>query len=182
MTGVTVETCFVNLKVSFVCIWMKTNFHDKNFGLSLAFIMRFKAARKWSIVHSWHWPATLIIRQRMSEIRVEESNGTAIFGDKISENWVYLARLRSRSGNRNNRKLPLHSSIPTRAQFRWLGWFCYFGLLCRKLVNGAGLFSRRFNWKILMHSTPYWNRNVWPNGKPRKVLNPPPSLPRPADE
>ena len=28
---------------------MKTNFHNKNFALSLAFIMRFKAARKWSI-------------------------------------------------------------------------------------------------------------------------------------
>ena len=28
---------------------MKTNFHDKNFALSLTFIMRFKATRKWSI-------------------------------------------------------------------------------------------------------------------------------------
>ena len=28
---------------------MKTSFHDKNFALSLAFIMRFKATRKWSI-------------------------------------------------------------------------------------------------------------------------------------
>ena len=28
---------------------MKTNFHNKNFALSLAFIMRFKATRKWTI-------------------------------------------------------------------------------------------------------------------------------------
>ena len=28
---------------------MKTNFHNKNFPLSLAFIMRFKVTRKWSI-------------------------------------------------------------------------------------------------------------------------------------
>ena len=28
---------------------MKTNFHNKNFALSLAFIMRFKATRKWRI-------------------------------------------------------------------------------------------------------------------------------------
>ena len=28
---------------------MKTNFHNKNFALSLAFIMRFQATRKWSI-------------------------------------------------------------------------------------------------------------------------------------
>ena len=37
------------MKISFVCIWMKTNFHNKNFELSLAFIMRFKATRKWSL-------------------------------------------------------------------------------------------------------------------------------------
>ena len=28
---------------------MKTNFHNKNFALSLAFIVRFKVTRKWSI-------------------------------------------------------------------------------------------------------------------------------------
>ena len=28
---------------------MKTNFHDKNFVLSLAFIMRFNVTRKWPI-------------------------------------------------------------------------------------------------------------------------------------
>ena len=38
-----------HMKMSFVCIWMKTNFHNKSFALSLAFIMRFKATRKWSI-------------------------------------------------------------------------------------------------------------------------------------
>ena len=36
-------------KVIFVCIWVKTNFHNKNFAFSLAFIMRFKATRKWPI-------------------------------------------------------------------------------------------------------------------------------------
>ena len=29
---------------------MKTNFHNKNLALSLAFIMRFEATRKWSIM------------------------------------------------------------------------------------------------------------------------------------
>ena len=38
-----------HMKISFLCIWMKTNFHNKNFALSLAFIMRFKATRKWPI-------------------------------------------------------------------------------------------------------------------------------------
>ena len=28
---------------------MKANFHNKNFALSLAFIMRFRATRKWPI-------------------------------------------------------------------------------------------------------------------------------------
>ena len=38
-----------HMKISFVCILMKTNFHNKNFALSLAFIIRFKATRKWSV-------------------------------------------------------------------------------------------------------------------------------------
>ena len=38
-----------HMKISFVCIGMKTNFHNKNFALSLAFVMRFKATQKWSI-------------------------------------------------------------------------------------------------------------------------------------
>ena len=37
------------MKISFVCIWMKTNFHNKNFALSLAFIMMSTATRKWPI-------------------------------------------------------------------------------------------------------------------------------------
>ena len=38
------------MKISFHSNANKTNFHDKNFALSLAFIMRLKATRKWSIV------------------------------------------------------------------------------------------------------------------------------------
>ena len=34
---------------------MKTNFHNKNFAFSLAFIMRFKATRKWSIAKRTHY-------------------------------------------------------------------------------------------------------------------------------
>ena len=37
------------MKISFVCMKMKTNFHNKNFALSLAFTVRFKASRKWPI-------------------------------------------------------------------------------------------------------------------------------------
>ena len=32
---------------------MKTNFHNKNFALSLAFILRFKATRMWPIMSLW---------------------------------------------------------------------------------------------------------------------------------
>ena len=35
------------MKISFVWIWMKTTFHNKNFALSLALTMRFIATRKW---------------------------------------------------------------------------------------------------------------------------------------
>ena len=38
-----------HMKISFVCIWTKTNFYNKNFALSLTFIMRFTATRKWPI-------------------------------------------------------------------------------------------------------------------------------------
>ena len=38
-----------HMKISFVCIWMKTNFYNKNFELGLAFIVRFKATQKWRI-------------------------------------------------------------------------------------------------------------------------------------
>ena len=37
----------LQMKISFVCMWMKTNFHIINFALSLAFMMRFTATRKW---------------------------------------------------------------------------------------------------------------------------------------
>ena len=38
------------LKISFHSYANKTNFHDKNFALSLAFITRFTATRKWPIL------------------------------------------------------------------------------------------------------------------------------------
>ena len=38
-----------HMQIRFVCIWMKTNFREKSFALSLIFIMRFKATRKWPI-------------------------------------------------------------------------------------------------------------------------------------
>ena len=37
------------MRISFVCIWMKTNFYVKMFALSHAFLRRFKATRKWPI-------------------------------------------------------------------------------------------------------------------------------------
>ena len=33
---------FQHMKINFACMWMKTNFHNKNFALSLAFIMGFR--------------------------------------------------------------------------------------------------------------------------------------------
>ena len=39
------------MKISFVCTWMKTNFQNKIFALSLAFIMRFTATRKWPVTY-----------------------------------------------------------------------------------------------------------------------------------
>ena len=45
-----------HMKISFVCIWMKTSFHNKNFAPSLAFIMRFKTTWKWPIrIRLWNW-------------------------------------------------------------------------------------------------------------------------------
>ena len=41
-----------HVKISFVCKRMKTHFDNKNFGRNLAFIMRFKATRKWPIVYT----------------------------------------------------------------------------------------------------------------------------------
>ena len=38
-----------HIKISFVYIWMKTNFHMKSFALNLSFIKRLKATRKWPI-------------------------------------------------------------------------------------------------------------------------------------
>ena len=42
-----------HVKISFVCIWMKFNFPNKNLVRSLTFIMRFKATRKWPITVYW---------------------------------------------------------------------------------------------------------------------------------
>ena len=36
-----------HMKIRFVCLCMKTNFHNKNFALSLGFIIRFASTRKW---------------------------------------------------------------------------------------------------------------------------------------
>lgn len=36
-----------HMKISFVCVWMKTNVHNKNFALRFAFAMRFEATQKW---------------------------------------------------------------------------------------------------------------------------------------
>ena len=38
------------MKISFHSYANKTNFHMKRFALSLAFIMRLKATRKWPII------------------------------------------------------------------------------------------------------------------------------------
>ena len=46
---------------SFVCILVTTNFHNKNFALSLAVIMSFTATRKWCIVHV-HTPFCMKIK------------------------------------------------------------------------------------------------------------------------
>ena len=39
----------LSAKISFHSYANKANFHNKNFALSLAFIMRFTATRKWLI-------------------------------------------------------------------------------------------------------------------------------------
>ena len=44
---------------------MKTNFHNKNFALSLAFILRLKATRKWPFEPKWY---------RVSMLRLLEDN------------------------------------------------------------------------------------------------------------
>ena len=66
-----------HMKISFVCIWMKTNIHNKNFALNLAFIMRFKAARKWPISITYHptsspGPSHFLLQERLqtSEFKI----------------------------------------------------------------------------------------------------------------
>ena len=46
------------MKVSFHSYANKTNFHMKTFALSLAFIVRFTATRKWPIRHSREYGET----------------------------------------------------------------------------------------------------------------------------
>ena len=46
------------MKISFHSYANKTNFHMKTFALSLAFIVRFTATRKWPIRHSREYGET----------------------------------------------------------------------------------------------------------------------------
>ena len=62
-----------HMKTSFICTWMETTFHIKDFALRLAFIMRFKATRKWPIL--------------------EEGKSCRGFCMKQQQSWKTLARI-----------------------------------------------------------------------------------------
>ena len=55
----------LHIKITFVYMSMKTNFHNKKFALSLAFIMRFKATQKWPIANFFPqtWQQTTSFRR-----------------------------------------------------------------------------------------------------------------------
>ena len=63
-----------HVKISFVCIWMKTNFHNNNFAQSLVFIVRFYVTRKELFNTS-----LMRIAKRNSEV------GFVIIWDKIAQ-------------------------------------------------------------------------------------------------
>ena len=70
-----------HMKISFVCIRMKTNFHNKNFALSLAFIMSFTATRKWPIEK----PCVLAATKK----------GTSLIWDTVTKLLLYVCQNRS---------------------------------------------------------------------------------------
>ena len=77
-------------KISFVCIWMKINFHNKNFALSLAFIMRLKATRKCSIAPTiglrgdWIQAKSATLFRRHSNVTYVLHTAKIINGVKVS--------------------------------------------------------------------------------------------------
>ena len=67
---------FIHVKIGFVCIWIKTNFYNKDCALSLAFIMTFAVTRKWpfkwcnfAFVMSAQW---IVGRQDWGELWMEK--------------------------------------------------------------------------------------------------------------
>ena len=56
------------MTISFVCKWIKTNFHNKNFALSLAFIMRFKATVTWETITGYRCTSSRGLRREEQEI------------------------------------------------------------------------------------------------------------------
>ena len=72
---------------------MKTDFHNKNFALSLAFIMRFKATRKW--------PIDLLMLQNVPTLTRKVANHSSISArDLIGNFWGNPAQ-----GQRGTQKL-----------------------------------------------------------------------------
>ena len=123
------------MKISFVCIWMKTNFHNKNFALSLAFIMRFKGTHAPDVV----------------SLRVSEKTKYYTISDKVRKiynivprafvalvqrnEFLVLTKRKAGSGNEI-------SGIPTRVQFPRRTYVLFRFFFSRKLVMER-MFSSR---------------------------------------
>ena len=80
---------------------MKTNFHNKNFTLSLAFIMRFKATRKWPIGN-----ANIIIGlYALFPVNFKNCSGNLIFNKTLRSKLFYTRSMRGEDLNEIDQSL-----------------------------------------------------------------------------
>ena len=80
------------MKISFVYTRLKTDFHNKNFALSLAFIMRFKGTRKW--------PIDLLMLQNVPTLTRKVANHSSFSARDLMDKIVEIP-LRASGGRKN---------------------------------------------------------------------------------
>ena len=101
-------------KLIIVCMWMKTNFRNKNYAQSLAFITRFKATRKWPVCQRCLSTAVAIFSHTNSTIKVgvcvllcskHWANSPSVACDPGLASWPYAGYGTKSSGNYSRREL-----------------------------------------------------------------------------
>ena len=63
------------MKISFHSYANKTNFHLRSFALSLAFIVRFTATRKWPILYPPYSAGKIMVLRQMFRLRTRQAMG-----------------------------------------------------------------------------------------------------------